>query len=193
MKSFIASASVVGLLVSSALALPTVTKRQSNPGAVISNIDAWQTDIANVNSFLDQAAAGLLASGTFDFATAASNVIGDQNGGPPGTASDEPTRLMALTALLNPGDGNANAASADLMAKFGGVLTNLATIVSSGNDPTTVQTAVDNINVLRCNTVLPDISELWNGVVTDNPGSPLPPPITTGPAVCPVITTATLL
>jgi hypothetical protein len=194
MKSFIASASVVAvLLVSSTLALPAATKRQSDAvSSVISNIDAWQTDIANVNNFLDQAAAGLLSPGSVDFATAASNVIGDQNGGPPGTASDEPTRLMALTALLASADGNALAASQDLAAQFGGVLTNLQSIVDSGNDIGTVQTAVNNINNLRCFTVLPDISELWFGVVTDNPGAPLPPPVTTGPAVCPVITTATL-
>ena len=193
MKSFIASASAVALLISSALALPATTKRQSDAVAsVISNIDGWQTDIANVNIFLDQAADALLTPGSLDFASAASNIIGDQNGGPTGTASDEPTRLMALTALLDSEDGNGLAASNDLIAKFGGVLTNLQSIADSGNDVPTVQAAVDAINDLRCNTVLPDISELWNGVVNDNPGAPLPPPVTTGPDVCQVITTATL-
>lgn len=183
-------ASLLAVLASSALALPTattnhLTRRQANVAAVISNIDAWQTDIANVNTFLDNAAAGLVAPGTVDFVSGAQAVIGDQNGGPPGTASDEPTRLAALTALLAPGDGNAHAASTDLGNVFGGVLTNLAVIVDSDNDVATVQTAVNNINNLRCNEVLPDISELWNGVVLDNPGAPLPPPQTVGPAGCP--------
>jgi len=193
MKSFIATASMVGLLASSAVALPTVTKRD-NVADVVSNIDAWQTDIANVNTFLDQAASELANTGsTFDFASQAQNIIGNGAGqGPPGTASDEPTRLMALTALLDPADGNAMAASTELGNIFGGVLGNLTNIIMSNNDPSTVQTAVNAINDLRCNHVLPDISELWNGVVTDNPGAPLPPPVTTGPMVCPVITTATL-
>ena len=196
MKSTIAAS--IALLASSALALPTKTvmvKRDNSTAisAVISNIDAWQTDIANVNTFLDNSAAGLAAPGTVDFVSGAQAVIGNGAGqGPPGTASDEPTRLGNLQALLAPGDGNGAAAASDLGNIFGGVLTNLQTIIDSGNDVDTVQTAVDAINSLRCNQVLPDISELWNGVVNDNPGAPLPPPTAVGPAVCPQPTTAQL-
>lgn len=199
MKTTVAAS--IALLASTALAVPARSTRYAGYkrdnstaiSAVISNIDGWQDDIANVNSFLDNAAAGLAAPGTVDFVSGAQAVIGNGAGqGPPGSASDEPTRLSNLQALLAPGDGNAQAAATDLGAIFGGVLTNLQNIINSGNDVSTVQTAVDAINNLRCNQVLPDISELWNGVVTDNPGAPLPPPTAVGPAVCPQPTIAQL-
>ena len=197
------TAAAIVLLASAAFAAPTATKthtitRRQAPDiiaiqGVISAIDAWQTDIANVNNFLNNAAAGLADPGSVDFVSGAQAVIGNGAGlGPAGTASDEPTQLGVLKSLLAPGDGNGQAAADDLGNIFGGVLTNLQTIIDSNNDVGTVQTAVNNINDLRCNQVLPDISELWNGVVTDNPGAPLPPPTAVGPAVCPQPTVAQL-
>jgi hypothetical protein len=196
-KTRYSTLALLAALAATTIAIPTtttnsVTKHQSNVDAVIANIDAWQNDISAVYTFLDIAAAGIARPGTVDFASQANLVLGDPNSGTPNTASDEPTRLNDLTAFLALGDANARAASADLGNIFPGVLGNLSIIVNSGNDVATVQGAVNAINLLRCNEVLPDISELWNGVVLDTPGAPLPPPTAVGPAVCPSPTVAKL-
>ena len=67
----------------------------------MSNIAIWHADIAEVNVFLDDGAAGIAAPGNVDFVTQTMSVIGKCAArGQLSTASDEPTRLMNLQALL---------------------------------------------------------------------------------------------
>lgn len=136
------------LLATSALAAPSrpISARQglsAGASAVNDNIDGWQADIANVNGFLNTAASGVL-SGT-QLAQSASELLVDQ----PGTAADEPNRLMALAGLINTADATAEAAVSNLMEIFPGVLGNLTTIVDNPGDIATINSAVEQINCLR--------------------------------------------
>lgn len=138
----------LALLFATALAAPsrTLTRRQAlSPGAATTNdnIQGWQDDIANVNGFLNTAAAGT-ESGQ-ELATVASLLLVDI----PGAAADEPNRLMALTGLINPDDTTAEDAAKDLMNIFGGVLGNLTTIVDNAGDLAVINSAVEQINCLR--------------------------------------------
>jgi hypothetical protein len=107
------------------------------------NIQGWQDDISNVNGFLNVAASGTLSGA--QLAQSASELLVPQ----PGTAQDEPNRLMALTGLLDAVDIAAMNAATDLMNIFGGVLTNLTTIRDNPGDINAINDAVEKINCLR--------------------------------------------
>ncbi|KAK5113423.1 hypothetical protein LTR85_010851 [Meristemomyces frigidus] len=149
------------------LAAPSRLTARLSPSAAATNdnIQGWQDDIANVNGFLNTAAAGLLSGA--QLATTATQLLLDI----PGAAADEPNRLMALNGLLNPTHTTAVDASDDPMAIFGGVLGNLTTIVDNPGDAAVISSAVDQINCLRCNFVLPDIDQVYAGAVANNAGA----------------------
>ncbi|KAK5728308.1 hypothetical protein LTR15_001443 [Elasticomyces elasticus] len=150
------------------LAIPlTIRQTGLTPGAAATNdnIQGWQDDIANVNGFLNVAAAGAESAPQLE-QTAADLLLAL-----PGAATDEPNRLMALAGLVSSADTTAMAAVSDLMTIFGGVLGNLTTIVNAGEDMTVITGAVNLINDLRCNFVLPDIDQVFAGAVANNPGA----------------------
>ncbi|KAK5715276.1 hypothetical protein LTR17_016877 [Elasticomyces elasticus] len=161
------------------LAIPlTIRQTGLTPGAAATNdnIQGWQDDIANVNGFLNVAAAGTQSAAQLE-QTAADLLLAQ-----PGAATDEPNRLMALAGLVSSADTTAMAAVSDLMVIFGGVLSNLTTIVNAGDDMTVITGAVNLINDLRCNFVLPDIDQVFAGAVANNPGATAA--TTSGPNVC---------
>ncbi|KAK5694562.1 hypothetical protein LTR97_009152 [Elasticomyces elasticus] len=128
------------------LAIPlTIRQTGLTPGAAATNdnIQGWQDDIANVNGFLNVAAAGTESAPQLE-QTAADLLLAL-----PGAATDEPNRLMALAGLVSSADTTAMAAVSDLMTIFGGVLGNLTTIVNAGEDMTVITGAVNLINDLR--------------------------------------------
>ncbi|KAK3658808.1 hypothetical protein LTR56_001679 [Elasticomyces elasticus] len=145
----------------------TIRQTGLTPGAAATNdnIQGWQDDIANVNGFLNVAAAGTQSAAQLE-QTAADLLLTQ-----PGAATDEPNRLMALAGLVSSADTTAMAAVSDLMVIFGGVLGNLTTIVNAGDDMTVITGAVNLINDLRCNFVLPDIDQVFAGAVANNPGA----------------------
>ncbi|KAK6415859.1 hypothetical protein LTR81_010616 [Elasticomyces elasticus] len=150
------------------LAIPlTIRQTGLTPGAAATNdnIQGWQDDIANVNGFLNVAAAGTESAPQLE-QTAADLLLAL-----PGAATDEPNRLMALAGLVSSADTTAMAAVSDLMTIFGGVLGNLTTIVNAGEDMAVITGAVNLINDLRCNFVLPDIDQVFAGAVANNPGA----------------------
>ncbi|KAK4543215.1 hypothetical protein LTR36_005765 [Oleoguttula mirabilis] len=191
MKSF-AAATV--LIATSALALPTANtnqRRSTDPASVISNIAQWTGDIFQVNAFLDKSQALLNSPPvTFDFVAAATTALGEA-GCSEGCAADEPVRLGNLMGLTTADDTGATNAAADLQNIFPGVIGNLTAIIQSDNDLDTVQNAISAIVVLRCNSVLPDIQELWTNVLQDN-GLPSFLGVVSGSGVCPTIEAATL-
>ncbi|KAK5737656.1 hypothetical protein LTR17_006518 [Elasticomyces elasticus] len=156
----------------------TIRQTGLSPGAAATNdnIQGWQDDIANVNGFLNVAAAGTESALQLE-QTAADLLLAQ-----PGAATDEPNRLMALAGLVSSADTTAMAAVSDLMVIFGGVLSNLTTIVNAGEDMTVITGAVNLINDLRCNFVLPDIDQVFAGAVANNPGATAA--TTSGPNVC---------
>ncbi|KAK4953930.1 hypothetical protein LTR10_008534 [Elasticomyces elasticus] len=166
------------------LAIPlTIRQTGLTPGAAATNdnIQGWQDDIANVNGFLNVAAAGTESAPQLE-QTAADLLLAL-----PGAATDEPNRLMALAGLVSSADTTAMAAVSDLMTIFGGVLGNLTTIVNAGEDMTVITGAVNLINDLRCNFVLPDIDQVFAGAVANNPGATAA--TTSGPNLRDTITT----
>ncbi|KAK4539374.1 hypothetical protein LTR36_011004 [Oleoguttula mirabilis] len=170
---------LLSLSVSTIAAPARITARLS-PGAATTNdnIQGWLDNIANVNGFLNTAAAGTLTGPAL--ANSASLLLQDI----PGAAADEPNRLMALSGLISPADTTAVSASEDLMTIFGGVLGNLTTIVDNSGDAAVISSAVDQINCLRCNFVLPDIDQVFAGAVANNAGATSA--TTVGPLVCPI-------
>ena len=112
----------------SPLGLPRQTGLSPGAAAVNDNILGWQDDIANVNGFLKTAAAGLLSAAQLE--QSAADLLLNQ----PGTAQDEPNRLMALAGLISATDATAYGAATRLMTIFGGLLTNLTEIVNAGGD-----------------------------------------------------------
>ncbi|KAK7961623.1 uncharacterized protein PG986_002448 [Apiospora aurea] len=101
----------------------------------------WLADVNAVNSFVDKAP----------------NVSSSQASQALQFAQREPGDLMVLSRICGV-SGRYTAAVADLNNVFGGVLTNLQSIV---NNPKTAPTAVANINKIRCCNVLPDLDVLW--------------------------------
>lgn len=136
------------LSASMAFAAPsrTLNARQalsSGAAAVNDNIQGWQDNIANVNGFLNMFANGTETSQAV--ASAAAFLVVDK----PGTAANEPDRLMALSGLIDPSNTTAVGAATDLMSIFGGVLGNLSIIVDNPNDLDVQTSAVEAINCLR--------------------------------------------
>lgn len=124
---------------------------------VKASILQWNDDVNNVNSFLNQVAAGTLTPhdpDTLLTATKAAFV----------SASDEPCQLTTLgnnagTVGVDPAFA---CAQTDLGNVFGPhVLDNLNKICNDPGNVDTVTAAVQDINNFRCCNVLPDASILW--------------------------------
>ncbi|KAK4549996.1 hypothetical protein LTR36_002963 [Oleoguttula mirabilis] len=200
------TAAALALLASSALALPTttsnqpVTKRQSsNAAAVSSNIAAWQVDIENVNGFLDNAQNAINTNTGYNYPQEASfslGTVGKSCPGPNGCASDGETRFANLKALLPSNDTHGQAAAAQLDISIPGVIGNLTAITqASPTDIPSIQAAINSLNDLRCNVVLPAIAQLWYQATIDTEdtaGTPSSIPAVSGPSACAAVGTATL-
>ncbi|KAK5120405.1 hypothetical protein LTR85_006344 [Meristemomyces frigidus] len=196
----------LALLAASALALPTttsiqqVTKRQSSSAAAVSsNIAAWQVDIENVNGFLDNAQNAINTNTGYNYPQEASfslGTVGKACPGPNGCASDGETRFANLKALLPANDTHGQAAVAQLDISIPGVIGNLTAITqASATDITTIQAAINSINDLRCDQVLPAVAQLWYQATIDTEttaGTPASIPAVSGPSACAVIGSATL-
>ncbi|ORY57781.1 uncharacterized protein BCR38DRAFT_413695 [Pseudomassariella vexata] len=147
MKSF----AVTAVLFTAVLAAPSMLKRQAGcdqtqqPSAdqAADAIRDWLQDVNTVNTFLVNA-----GHNSADPAAQAQEVIT--------FANNEPKDLMVLAGICGATDEYTDAVN-DLMAIFGQVLVNLQSIID-GND---LQTAVNNINQVRCCNVLPDLDAIW--------------------------------
>lgn len=151
--------SILACLLGSSFAAPAsrfLTRRQASPPdsvEVTAAINSWNSDVAMVNTFLNTPPATGLAYANFASFTL-------------GFAKDEPLELMVLAGLQGLSTDATNAI-ANLMAVFGGVLTNLQDIIDNQNDLTTINTDIGNINQIRCCNVLPDLDVLWTAAADD--------------------------
>ncbi|KAK3071051.1 hypothetical protein LTR53_009361 [Teratosphaeriaceae sp. CCFEE 6253] len=147
-----------------AVALPSLWSRQDG-GCIVNTVDApgfgdsmnsinaWASNVNNVNSFLNTAAG--LDSSTLGHA--ANLALGN--------ATDEPCQLATLSnfgtafGLLTDAF---TCAVADLKVVFGDhVLTNLETIIADPTNSDAVHAAITDINFFRCCNVLVDADLLW--------------------------------
>ena len=128
-----------------------------NTTAIQLSIGSWNTDVFNVNNFLNQAAnpaTGLLNNPT-DLAAQATSALAN--------AMDEPCQLMTLGSISTLQDVPAfTCAVKDLMNVFMiHVINNLQNIIKTPTDTAAVTSAIDDINSFRCCNVLGDASILW--------------------------------
>ncbi|KAF2672374.1 hypothetical protein BT63DRAFT_477151 [Microthyrium microscopicum] len=142
------------LAVSSQITSASIIKRDFSQADVQNFVNTWNTDVQNVNNFLDDVfIGGLTTANPGALADAARNALT--------FASDEPVELMRLGSLPNL-SGQGMDAAMNLMMVFGSqVIDNLNNIISNPTDSTIVNNAVTGINNVRCFNVLPDLCNLW--------------------------------
>lgn len=116
-----------------------------------------ETDVINVNTFLDTAHANLANPTLLEgLATGALN-----------NAQDEPTELGILACIPALSD-DAETAIASAAAGFGdNVLAPLMDITANGADTARVLADILQINRFRCCTLLPDLDVLWLAAAED--------------------------
>lgn len=116
----------------------------------------WLTDVKNVNSFLND------ASTEAPGATLSSLAKGALN-----NAMDEPTELGILACI----PALTDAAEAAVTSAANGFMTNvlqpLMDIVVNSADQNAINADLQQINVFRCCTLLPDLDVLWTAAATD--------------------------
>lgn len=175
MKSIIASASLLALVASVAAAPSSNTlrygKRQiGGPGVgpvctsstqpsqqdVLSALETWNSDVENVNTFLNGVAADTdplslegLARGALD------------------NAMDEPLELGILACIPGLTDDAENAITSAADGFMNNVLVPLMDIVVNGANTPQVDADVLQINTFRCCTLLPDLDVLWLAAAED--------------------------
>ncbi|KAK8017077.1 hypothetical protein PG993_015266 [Apiospora rasikravindrae] len=116
-------------------------RNQPSTGEVKGAIQDWLQDVKTVNAFVDMRSPPTSAQ--------ASNALQ--------FAKNEPNDLMVLSRICDVSD-RYNRAVKNLNKVFGGVLSNLQSIV---DNPSSAPQAVANINQIRCCNVLPDLDVLW--------------------------------
>ena len=173
MKSVLATSSLVTLL-STTIATPTTlrhARRQiggfnvgpvctsnTQPSAqdVVNALNTWLTDVKNVNSFLNDAPNEAPGSNLGGLARGALN-----------NAMDEPTQLGTLACI----PALTDAAEAAITSAANGFMTNvlqpLMDIVVNSADQDAITADLQQINVFRCCTLLPDLDVLWTAAATD--------------------------
>jgi hypothetical protein len=161
----------IALAVISQLASAGPVKRDFSQADIQNFVNNWNTDVQNVNNFLDEVFVGGLTVGNSDDLSNAAQAAQT-------FAEDEPMELMRLGSLPQLSQQGINAAM-NLMQVFGPrVLDNLQKIINSPGNNQTVTDAVDGINNVRCFNVLPDLCNLWpasfSAVGLDPGTAPLP-------------------
>ncbi|KAF7198634.1 hypothetical protein HII31_00373 [Pseudocercospora fuligena] len=128
----------------------TDTVNNPNQQQIIDSINQWNSDVNNVNNFLNTAHT---LSGS-DLSSAANNALI--------SASDEPCQLGTLSSISDIGGDAFTCAVNDLKNIFGThVLDNLNKILSNVDDTSAVTDAINDINLFRCCNVLPDADILF--------------------------------
>ncbi|CZR54249.1 uncharacterized protein PAC_04132 [Phialocephala subalpina] len=121
---------------------------------VTQSINNWIEDVDTVNSFLNVALALPLGG---PLKARASNALA--------FAQDEPTNVAFLKTT--PGIDSAGlAAASELERVFGGVLDQLRNVVDQPGNLAVAISAVKQININRCNNVLPSAETLWRSAAT---------------------------